>query len=428
MSDIANRDEAERCLELANQFLSRHEFEKAIKFYEKSIRLYELSGVRDLCEKARILHHKHQNSGNSAGSSGSERKRRPSHDGNTSSHHHSSSNGSSGGSADQTNPSNGRSYTQEQESGSKKILQNAKKGHYEALGLTKGASEAEIKKAYRKLALKFHPDKNSAPSAEAAFKVINAAFDCLSDPKKKEMYDEYGHDDSSASSGGGGGMSGQRFHMNGHAVDPEEIFRMFNHGFGRNGFAFNFGGPGAQFYRQRGGGGRRGDEDDDESSFQQQRRGGGPSYASLIQMLPILFAILMYLFSSASYSSSSSYESSRYFSLKKSTTFPHTKETSLLGPDIQIPYYVSSQFDIKYGNSISSLMRVEDQVFAEYYSSLEQKCLSEDHVRSRKIEKARWSFNSKDLAAAEAIPTPSCDERSRLYRAYKKSNKGNRYR
>ena len=87
---------------------------------------------------------------------------------------------------------NTRPYTDEQESGAKKLLALFKKSHYDALGVSKNSSEAEIKKAYRKLALKFHPDKNSAPSAENAFKALNTAFECLSDPRKKEIYDAYG--------------------------------------------------------------------------------------------------------------------------------------------------------------------------------------------------------------------------------------------
>lgn len=70
----------------------------------------------------------------------------------------------------------------------------------------------EIKKAYRKLALKYHPDKNSAPSAESAFKAISSAFDTLSDASKREAYDQYGHE-SSENLNSSGGMHGfQGFH------------------------------------------------------------------------------------------------------------------------------------------------------------------------------------------------------------------------
>jgi len=59
------------------------------------------------------------------------------------------------------------------------------KDYYRVLGITKGASDDEIKKSYRKLAMKYHPDKNNAPGAEEKFKEIGEAYDVLSDPKKE---------------------------------------------------------------------------------------------------------------------------------------------------------------------------------------------------------------------------------------------------
>merc|ERR1712110_491001 len=84
------------------------------------------------------------------------------------------------------------------------------KDYYRILGVARGASEDEIKKAYRKLALKYHPDKNQTAGAEEKFKEIGEAYDVLSDTKKKQIYDQYGEEGlkgglgSSAGSGSGG--------------------------------------------------------------------------------------------------------------------------------------------------------------------------------------------------------------------------------
>lgn len=68
------------------------------------------------------------------------------------------------------------------------------KDYYKTLGLTKTATDDEIKKAYRKLALKYHPDKNKSPLAEEKFKEIAEAYEVLSDKKKREVYDRYGEE------------------------------------------------------------------------------------------------------------------------------------------------------------------------------------------------------------------------------------------
>lgn len=68
------------------------------------------------------------------------------------------------------------------------------KDYYKTLGIQKGATEEDIKKAYRKLALKYHPDKNKAAGAEEKFKEIAEAYEVLSDKKKRDVYDRYGED------------------------------------------------------------------------------------------------------------------------------------------------------------------------------------------------------------------------------------------
>ena len=118
------------------------------------------------------------------------------------------------------------------------------KDFYKILGINKDATEDEIKKAYRKMALKYHPDKNKSPGAEEKFKEVAEAYEVLSDPKKKEIYDKFGEDglrsggQSGAPEAEGGSHNSYSFHG-----DPHETFRMF---FGEenpfSGF-FPFGGP-----------------------------------------------------------------------------------------------------------------------------------------------------------------------------------------
>jgi len=83
----------------------------------------------------------------------------------------------------------------------------AKRDFYDVLGVAKNASAAELKRAYRQLALKYHPDKNKASDAEAKFKEVNEAYEILSDSEKKAAYDQFGH--AAFSAGGGAGPFGQ---------------------------------------------------------------------------------------------------------------------------------------------------------------------------------------------------------------------------
>ncbi len=116
------------------------------------------------------------------------------------------------------------------------------KSLYETLEVSENASEAEIKKAYRKLARKYHPDVNKETSAEEKFKEINSAYEILSDPKKKQQYDMYG--DSM--------FGGQNFHdfsqSAGGGANLDDILReMFSQGGGFGGGGNPFGGGGNPF-------------------------------------------------------------------------------------------------------------------------------------------------------------------------------------
>jgi molecular chaperone DnaJ len=90
----------------------------------------------------------------------------------------------------------------------------AKRDFYEILGVGKTASDDEIKKAYRKLAMKHHPDRNQGEASKAAeekFKEAKEAYEMLSDPQKREAYDRYGHAGVDPNMGGGGGAGAGGF-------------------------------------------------------------------------------------------------------------------------------------------------------------------------------------------------------------------------
>lgn len=168
------------------------------------------------------------------------------------------------------------------------------KDYYKVLGISKGATEDEIKKAYRKMALKYHPDKNKSPGAEEKFKEIAEAYEILSDSSKKEIYDKYGEEGLKGGMGGGGpssgfgGRSGGGSHSYSFHGDPHETFRMF---FGNENpfesfFSFGGGQPGhggmssmgqqSPFFQFQQQGGGFDDMDVDEPFGQQSMFGGGP--------------------------------------------------------------------------------------------------------------------------------------------------------
>ncbi len=117
----------------------------------------------------------------------------------------------------------------------------AKRDYYEVLGVSKGASADEIKKAYRKVAMQYHPDRNPGDKeAEEKFKEAAEAYEVLSDNDKKAQYDRFGH--AGMSGNGRGGFGG------GHGMNMDDIFSQFGDIFGEDMFGSFFGG---------GGGGRR---------------------------------------------------------------------------------------------------------------------------------------------------------------------------
>lgn len=142
------------------------------------------------------------------------------------------------------------------------------KDYYKILGISKGASDDEIKKAYRKLALKYHPDKNKSPQAEEMFKSVAEAYEILSDKKKREIFDQYGEEGlkggAGMGGGGGGGHPGGNYTYN-FSGDPRATFAQF----------FGTSDPFASFFNM---GGSMFDDDDDGHGGQGSFINFGPGF------------------------------------------------------------------------------------------------------------------------------------------------------
>lgn len=253
-------------------------------------------------------------------------------------------------------------YTEEQITIVRQIKK--KKDYYEILGVEKSCTEEDVKKAYRKLSLKVHPDKNKAPGAEEAFKAVSRAFQCLSNGESRKKYDLTGSEEP---------VYERRAARHGHAqgfngfyeadFDADEIFRNFF-----------FGGmhPATTQYRTYSFGTGMGQRNGDNGS-------GGFNIRMLIQLLPVLLILLM------SYLPSSE----PVYTLTRSYPYEH-KFTTQKG----VNFYVKSlKFEQDYPSSSEERVAIERRIERDYVSVLAQNCRIE-------VQRRQWGFVTE---------TPHCD-------------------
>lgn len=270
-----------------------------------------------------------------------------------------------------------RPYTPEQVELVRKL--KAAKNHYDALGVARDADEDAIKKSYKKVALKVHPDKNSAPGADEAFKRVGHAVAVLTDAQKRREYDLYGEQSENATvgGGGGGGMRQQYYQRHEDEMSPEDIFNQF---FG-SAFGVGMGGGGRTVYQTANGqfhvhrfgtnsnnGGQR--------RYQQQQQGdaegGGARMMQFMQLLPLL---MFFLFSLMSWGGGEE----RAYQLKQDRDYSVSRETkSERGAGIDgIRYFVRPEYEIKLRRDYKLLERLDQQVVHETYREWNHACTQE---------------------------------------------------
>lgn len=202
-------------------------------------------------------------------------------------------------------------YTSEQEKIALHVLSKDNSAFYDILDVQKSAEDNEIKKSYRKLAVKLHPDKNPHPKASEAFKKINRAFEVLSDEKKRVIYDQTGRDpDDRVAEAAASGFAGHRHSHHNHpsfeemffsrgggfGPQPEDIFEMF---FGGGGGPF--GGPfgnaprGFNFTVHPNMRNRRNMYNQQRQRAQQTANSQGEQKMDTLEMIKIMIPIILFL-------------------------------------------------------------------------------------------------------------------------------------
>ncbi|XP_055607036.1 dnaJ homolog subfamily B member 14-like [Uranotaenia lowii] len=360
-----NKEAAEDCVEKAVSYLSEGKIEKAEKLLNKSINLHPTKRAEELLEKIKCgAYTKRSGSGNTSDEGVRQR--------------------ATAGAAKAESASEA-DYTPEQLEAVKRIKKC--KDYYEVLGITKEATDAEIKKAYKKLALQLHPDKNKAPGSVEAFKAIGNAVAILTDAEKRKSYDLYGNQDQHQHTTRRAGARQYEYaYSRGFETEftAEELFNMF------------FGGniPTQHVYMRQ----RRFHRSE---QYQQRHQEAQSGYAAFINLLPIIALIGLSMMSSF-------FISDPIYSLTPSQKFSVARKTNLL----KIPYYVKDNFHSEYQGSVG---RLEASVEEEYLNNLKHSCYRERNYKETMLMKAR-NFGDRDLYyKAQNINTPSCDKLHSLH-------------
>ncbi|XP_063817538.1 dnaJ homolog subfamily B member 12 [Pseudophryne corroboree] len=359
----SNRDEAERCIGIALNAIKSQNPDKALRFLEKAQKLFPTDRARELIES--LTKNSHSN--------GTE-PTKPCHRKNAA--ETPSANGEAGGETS-------KSFTQDQVESVKRIKQC--KDYYEILGVTREATEEDLKKSYRKLALKFHPDKNHAPGATEAFKAIGNAYAVLSNAEKRKQYDQFGDQKVNASRHGH-----SDFHRGFEAdISPEDLFNMFfGGGFPSSNVHVYSNGRMHYTYSQR--------------QNRRENQGEG-SLGMFVQLMPILILIIVSALSQMMVSNPP-------YSLSHRLSVGHIHKR--VTEHLKVPYFVSESFAEEYTGV--NLRNVERSVEEDFIANLRNNCWKEKQQKEGLLYRARY-FGDQDLyQRAQRMGTPSCNRLSEV--------------
>ncbi len=393
-----NADEGSRCMAIALEKLSRaqsaSDLDSSLKFAKKAVKL-NASLASEAAKVVREIEAKKRSGSSFAGGEARAKE------------------ASARRTAQETSPTK-KEYvkgTAEQEKLMRDI-QSKKNDYYAVLSVERTATDSEIKKAYRKLAVKIHPDKCQGTGAEEAFKIVSKAFACLSDSEKRAAYDRYGSEE------GPQGMPGMRRRHAGQThspfggfdedIDPRELFNMFFgggmpggvrfHTFGGNGF-HTFGGNGFHSQRARQQHRQRQNRSNNSSRRQSEPEDLASAFArNLMQMIPILLFLFLWAFSPAPevhYQLSPNSPNSGY-------------RTQLQTKKLDVPYYVKSkaQFDKSFTPGTFNRKRMEQTIERDYQGMLENSCLFERGTKERMLR----SYSRDQREKGKVYELKHCDK------------------
>ncbi|XP_068184279.1 dnaJ homolog subfamily B member 12a isoform X2 [Antennarius striatus] len=333
MAMDSNKDEAERCIKIAHNAIKNNQQDKARKFLEKAQRLFPTEKARSLLESLEQNGKPPDENGCPVNEDGPSLRHRS---------HGDDANASAQGATES------KAFTAEQVEAVRKI--KSCKDYYQILGVEKTASEEDLKKAYRKLALKFHPDKNHAPGATEAFKAIGNAYAVLSNTDKRRQYDQYGEERAHPFR--------HRQHREFEAdISPEDLFNMF--------FGAGFPSNNVHVYRN----GRMHFAHQNRQERREQQRDGG--LALFVQLLPILILIIV-----SALSQLMVVQPPYSLSYRPSAGHIHKRHTA----NLKVLFYVGDRFNEEHSNNLKN---VERSVEEDYISNLRNNCWKEKQHRNK---------------------------------------------